>query len=95
MALNSFSLVSVIILFLRERVISPLPNPQPGGPVGSLFVWPLLFEMFGMGVLAGQEYKTPDNITLGVTGARKQPHHDKVAIPIEALLCATRHKEDR
>ena len=33
-----------------------------------------------------QEYKTPPNMALGVTGARKPPHHDKVAIPIEVDL---------
>ena len=31
-----------------------------------------------------QEYETPANIALGVTGERKPPHRDKVAIPIEA-----------
>ena len=32
-----------------------------------------------------QEYETPANIALGVTGERKPPHHDKVAILIEAV----------
>ena len=35
-----------------------------------------------------QEYETPANITLGVTGGHKPPYHNKVAIPIET---GTRH----
>ena len=67
------SLCLVAILFLWARVTIPLPNPQPGGPVESLFVWPLPFDL------------TPANIALGVTGAHKVPHYDKVVISIEAV----------
>ena len=35
-----------------------------------------------------QEYETPANIALGVTGGHKPPYHNKVAIPIET---GTRH----
>ena len=34
-----------------------------------------------------QEYETPANIALGVTGECKPPHHDKETIPIEADKC--------
>ena len=45
--LNVFRFV-IVLFFLREWVISPHPNPQPGGPEGPHFVWPLPFDLFGM-----------------------------------------------
>ena len=77
--------------FFHGRVISPLPNPQPGGPARSLFVWPLPSTCLAW--VSRQEYKTPANIALGATGAPRPPHHDKVTIPIEAVFQRTReHK---
>ena len=41
------------LIFTGMGYQPPEPNPQPGGPEGSHFVWPLPFDLFGMGDLPG------------------------------------------
>ena len=69
---------------LWERVISPLPNHQPGGQVGSLFIWPNPSTCLAWLSLPGVQ----DNIHCSSSspGACKPPHHAKVAIPIKAVV---------
>jgi hypothetical protein len=56
-----------------------MPNPQPGGPVISLFIWLLTLDLSGM-VGPTSSYATA-GIDLGVSGELKPHHHDKVEIP--------------
>lgn len=58
--------VSVTCLFLQGKVVSPVPNPQPGGP-WCCFVWPLSCRSIQLSRTC-QEQKTPAGIALGVAG---------------------------
>ena len=58
----------------------PSAQPPTWRTRGSLFVWSLPFDLFGMGVPA-RSLKTPADIALGVTGTHKPYHHCKVVIP--------------
>ncbi len=69
-------LVSVIMCFLQERVISPQPNPQPGGPgavSSGLYpsTNPAWFDLPGTEVPAGT--------AIWVIETHKLHHHGKVA----------------
>ena len=44
-----FVAVSVTIAFLQDRVVSPMLNLQVGGGGGSYLVWPLSFDLSGLG----------------------------------------------
>ena len=65
--------------FLHDRVVSPMQNPQTWRAGRLLFVWPLTFDLSGMGVPTSTS-RGPASIALGLIGARKHPHHVKVAI---------------
>ena len=56
-----------------------MQNPQTWRAGRLLFVWPLTFDLSGMGVPT-RTSRGPANIALGLIGARKHPHHVKVAI---------------
>jgi hypothetical protein len=56
-----------------------MPNPQPGEPGFSLFVWLLPLDLSGMGD-PNSSYATA-GIALRVSGALKPHHHDKVETP--------------
>ena len=45
----AFLAVSVTIAFLQDRVVSPMLNLQVGGGGGSYLVWPLSFDLSGLG----------------------------------------------
>ena len=79
--LIEMSSVSVISLLLREWVISPQLNPQPGGPGGhtSSGLYPSTCSAWHGWPY--QEYKTPADIALGVIETRKPSHRDKVVTP--------------
>ena len=56
-----------------------MQNPQTWRAGRLLFVWPLTFDLSGMGVPT-RTSRGPASIALGLVGARKHPHHVKVAI---------------
>ena len=61
------------LVFLWGRIVSPMLNPQPGGPGGLYPSTPY------------QEFKTYAYIALGVTEMCKLPHHDKAVTPFRAV----------
>jgi hypothetical protein len=63
--------------FFQGWVISPTPNPQPGGQ-GLHFVWPLLLTYLAWVALPGAYASA--SITLRFTGACRSPFHDKVVV---------------
>ena len=56
-----------------------MQNPQTWRAGRLLFVWPLTFDLSGMGVPT-RTSRGPASIALGLIGARKHPYHVKVAI---------------
>ena len=65
--------------FLQDRVVSPMQIPQTWRAGRLLFVWPLTFDLSGMGVPT-RTSRGPASIALGLIGACKHPHHIKVAV---------------
>ena len=70
--------VSVTGVFLRNSIVSPVCNPQPGGPVdhasSGLYLWTCL----AWEALPGDE--SPASIAIGVTETRKSTDRNKVTI---------------
>ena len=56
-----------------------MQNPQTWRAGRLLFVWPLTFDLSGMGVPT-RTSRGPASIALGLIGVHKHPHHVKVAI---------------
>ena len=56
-----------------------MQNPQTWRAGRVLFVWPLTFDLSGIGVPT-RTSRGPASIALGLIGVRKHPHHVKVAI---------------
>ena len=70
--------VSVTGVFLRNRIVSPVCNPQPGGPVDHASSGLYLSTCLAWEALPGDE--SPASIALGVTETRKPTDRDKVTI---------------
>ena len=64
--------VSVTKGFLHDRVVNPVQNPQTWRTGGLFFVWPLTFDLSGMGA-PNRTSRGPASIALRFTGARKSP----------------------
>ena len=77
--------VSVTKAFLHDRVVSPMQNPQTWRTGRLLFVWPLTSDLSGIDVPT-RTSRGPASIALGLIGARKHPHHVKVAIFGELII---------
>jgi hypothetical protein len=43
-----------MVYFLWDEVVSPMPNPQPGGPGYSFFALVVTFDLSGMGGPTGR-----------------------------------------
>jgi len=64
--------VSITKAFLHDRVVNPVQNPQTWRTGRLLFVWPLTFDLSGMGD-PNRTSRGPARIALRLTGVRKPP----------------------
>ena len=78
--------VSVTKAFYMIGLLALCKTLKPGGPVDCSLSGPLTFDLSGMGVPT-RTSRGPASIALGLIGARKHPHHVKVAIFGAGMKC--------